>query len=95
VFNEDRRSARVAPNILNLLAIVGMITFDGLFVDRLGRDPLAEVSLVRLKEVGPDLLFTERFRWGPVTVEVSLDFWWDESVYDYWVGGVRPCGCIN
>lgn len=34
-----------APNILNLPAIVGMITFDGLFVGRLGADALAEVSL--------------------------------------------------
>jgi putative MATE family efflux protein len=34
-----------APNILNLLAIAGMITFDGLFVGRLGPDALAGVSL--------------------------------------------------
>lgn len=34
-----------APNILNLLAIAGMITFDGLFLGRLGPDVLAGVSL--------------------------------------------------
>jgi Na+-driven multidrug efflux pump len=34
-----------APNILNLLAIAGVITFDGLFVGRLGPDALAGVSL--------------------------------------------------
>ena len=34
-----------APNLLNLLAIAGMITFDGLFVGRLGPDALAGVSL--------------------------------------------------
>src|SRR5262245_19824126 len=34
-----------APNILNLLAIAGMITFDGLFMGRLGSDALAGVSL--------------------------------------------------
>src|SRR6202048_2740646 len=34
-----------APNILNLLAIAGMITFDGLFVGCLGPDALAGVSL--------------------------------------------------
>src|SRR5258706_16226302 len=34
-----------APNILNLLAIAGMITFDGLFVGRLGPDVLAGASL--------------------------------------------------
>ena len=35
-----------APNVLNLLAIVGMITFDGIFIGRLGADALAGVSLV-------------------------------------------------
>lgn len=34
-----------APNILNLLAIGGMITFDALFLGRLGADVLAGVSL--------------------------------------------------
>jgi Na+-driven multidrug efflux pump len=34
-----------ALNVLNLLAIAGMITFDGLFVGRLGPDALAVVSL--------------------------------------------------
>jgi putative MATE family efflux protein len=34
-----------APNILNLLAIGGIITFDGFFVGRLGPDALAGVSL--------------------------------------------------
>jgi putative MATE family efflux protein len=33
------------PNVLNLLALAGMITFDGLFVGRLGADALAGVSL--------------------------------------------------
>src|ERR687894_1696009 len=34
-----------APNVLNLLAIAGMIAFDGLFLGRLGPDALAGVSL--------------------------------------------------
>jgi putative MATE family efflux protein len=34
------------PNILNLLAFVGLITFDGLFVGKLGPDALAGISLV-------------------------------------------------
>src|SRR6476619_7762784 len=34
-----------APNVLNLLAIAGMITFDGLFLGQLGADALAGVSL--------------------------------------------------
>jgi hypothetical protein len=35
---------------------------------------LFEIKFVRLKEFGPDLLFTERFSWRPVAVEASLDF---------------------
>jgi Na+-driven multidrug efflux pump len=35
-----------APNVLNLAAIAGLITFDGLFLGRLGPDALAGVSLV-------------------------------------------------
>jgi Na+-driven multidrug efflux pump len=34
-----------APNVLNLLAFVGMITFDGFFLGRLGTDALAGASL--------------------------------------------------
>lgn len=34
------------PNVLNLLAIAGMITFDGLFLGHPGADALAGVSLV-------------------------------------------------
>jgi Na+-driven multidrug efflux pump len=35
-----------APNALNLIAIAGLITFDGLFLGRLGAEALAGVSLV-------------------------------------------------
>src|SRR6266850_1840234 len=35
-----------APNVLNLLAIVGLITFDAIFIGGLGADALAGVSLV-------------------------------------------------
>ncbi|MFN0299649.1 MAG: MATE family efflux transporter [Burkholderiales bacterium] len=35
-----------APNALNLLALVGLITFDAVFVGRLGAEALAGVSLV-------------------------------------------------
>jgi len=43
-----------APNVLNLAAIAGLITFDGLFVGRLGEDALAGVSLVF-----PFVMFTQ------------------------------------
>src|SRR5260370_6866305 len=35
-----------APNVLNLLAFAGMVTFDGFFLGRLGSDALAGASLV-------------------------------------------------
>ena len=35
-----------APNVLNLLAFTGMVTFDGFFLGRLGSDALAGASLV-------------------------------------------------
>jgi hypothetical protein len=54
-----------------------------------------EIKLIRLKEFGLDLLFTERFGWGSPVVEVSLGFWWDESVGDFWIGDVAPCSCAG
>jgi hypothetical protein len=54
-----------------------------------------EIRFVRLKEVGPDLLFTEKFKWMPGLVNVSLNFWWDEAVQDYWIGDVDPCECAG
>jgi hypothetical protein len=54
-----------------------------------------EIKFIRLKEFGPDLLFTERFSWGAPVVEVSLGFWWDESVGDFWIGDVAPCSCAD
>jgi hypothetical protein len=54
-----------------------------------------EIRFTRLKEFGPDLLFTERFSWSSPSVEVSLDFWWDEAVGDFWIGDVSPCGCVG
>jgi hypothetical protein len=54
-----------------------------------------EITFVRLKEIGPDLLFTERFTWRSGLIQVSLDFWWDESVGDFWIGDVPPCGCAT
>src|ERR1700709_1511329 len=43
-----------------------------------------EIKFVRIKEMGSDLLFSERFKWSPGLTQVSLDFWWDEAVLDYW-----------
>ncbi|MDB5603212.1 MAG: hypothetical protein JWP25_112 [Bradyrhizobium sp.] len=54
-----------------------------------------EIKFVRLKEVGPDLLFAEQFKWTPDLIEVSLNFWWDEAVQDYWIGEIAPCRCAD
>jgi hypothetical protein len=51
---------------------------------------LFEIKFVRLKEMGPDLLFTKRFTWRPGRLEVALDVWWDEAIQDYWIGGNFP-----
>jgi hypothetical protein len=52
-----------------------------------------EIKFVRTKEMGLDLLFSERFKWSPGPIQVSLDFWWDEAVLDYWIADVPSCGC--
>jgi len=54
-----------------------------------------EIKFIRLKEFGPELLFSERFKWNPGLIEASLDFWWDESVGDFWIGDVSPCSCAD
>jgi hypothetical protein len=54
-----------------------------------------EIAFVRLKEFGPDLLFTEKFRWTAGSVDVAANFWWDEAVQDYWIADVEPCGCAD
>ena len=54
-----------------------------------------EIRFIRLMENGPDLPFTERFTWRPGRNEVSLDFWWNESVQDFWIANVAPCGCAD
>jgi hypothetical protein len=54
-----------------------------------------EIRFVRLKEFGPDLVFTEKFKWTPGLIDVSLNFWWDEAVQDYSIGHVEPCGCAD
>ena len=51
------------------------------------------IRFVRLKEVGPDLPFSEAFTWRPGMIEVSTVFAADEAVLDYALGYVRPCAC--
>lgn len=52
-----------------------------------------DIQFTRLKEVAPDLQFTERFTWVAGQSEVSLDFWWDESLEDARIISIAPCPC--
>jgi hypothetical protein len=53
------------------------------------------LNFVRLKEMAPDLLFTEQFTWRPGLFEVSVDFWLDEALLDYSTGYISACPCRN
>ena len=53
-----------------------------------------EISFNRLKETAPDMRFAERFTWVHGSkVEVTVDFWADEAVQDYFISYVEPCIC--
>jgi hypothetical protein len=51
------------------------------------------MQFTRLKEVAPDLQFTERFTWVSGQSELLLDVWWDEWVEDYSILSIAPCPC--
>jgi hypothetical protein len=53
------------------------------------------VNFVRLKEMAPDLLFSEEFTWSLGRIEISMEFWLDEAVLEYWIGYVPICPCRN
>jgi hypothetical protein len=52
-----------------------------------------DMQFTRLKEVAPDLQFTERFTWVSGQSELLLDVWWDEWVEDYRILSIAPCPC--
>jgi hypothetical protein len=52
-----------------------------------------DIAFTRLKEIGPDLTFSEKFTWSTGQVEVSTVFWEDEGVLDYTIAYVAPCEC--
>ena len=51
-----------------------------------------DIKFIRMKEIAPDLEFSEHFTWKPGALEVSVDFWQDEAVLRYSID-VEPCGC--
>src|SRR5215469_250338 len=54
-----------------------------------------EIVFVRLKEIGLDIEFRERFSWTPPSVTVAVDFWADEAVGRYWIDNITPCQCVG
>jgi hypothetical protein len=52
-----------------------------------------DINFIRLKEMAPDLPFTEQFTWSAGQIEVSVNFWADEAVLAYSIGAVAPCPC--
>jgi hypothetical protein len=54
-----------------------------------------DLGLTRLKENGYEIDFRERFAWLAPSVKVSVDFWADEAVEQYWIENVTPCRCAD
>ena len=52
-----------------------------------------EIVFSRLKENGLEIEFRQQFIWTPPAVTVSVDFWADEAVEQYWLDNVAPCPC--
>jgi hypothetical protein len=54
-----------------------------------------EIVFTRLKEIGVDMEFRERFVWVPPWVKVAVYFWADEAVARYWIDSITPCPCLK
>jgi hypothetical protein len=52
-----------------------------------------EIVFSRLKEIGPEIEFRERFAWLSPSVKAEVVFWADEAVERYWLDNVAPCPC--
>ena len=52
-----------------------------------------DIEFTRLKEIAPDLQFTERFTWISGQSELSVDFWWDEWLENSRIISIAPCPC--
>ena len=52
-----------------------------------------EIMFTRLKENAPEIDLVEPFVWEPGIVDVSVDFWADEAVEGYRLGGIATCPC--
>lgn len=54
-----------------------------------------KIGFTRLKEIGPEIAFRERFMWLPPSVKVEVDFAADEAVDAYWIENVAGCSCAR
>jgi hypothetical protein len=52
-----------------------------------------DIEFTRLKEIAPDLQFTERFTWVSGQSQLSLNFWWDEWLENSRIISIAPCSC--
>jgi hypothetical protein len=52
-----------------------------------------EIVFSRLKEIGPEIEFRQRFTWQPPSLKVEVGFWADEAVERYWIDNIAPCPC--
>ena len=52
-----------------------------------------EIVFTRLKEIGPDIEFRQRFVWLAPSVKVEVDFAADEAVGRYRIDNIAPCPC--
>jgi hypothetical protein len=52
-----------------------------------------EIVFSRLKEIGPEIEFRERFTWLSPAVRAEVGFWADEAVERYWIDNIALCPC--
>ena len=52
-----------------------------------------EIVFWRLKEIGPEMEFRERFTWQSPSAKVEVGFGADEAVERYWIDNIAPCPC--
>jgi hypothetical protein len=81
-FSEVQSLQRIWTAVL-LVDTYNCATFHGRF----------DIDFIRLKETAGDMQFTKQLTWTPGRIEVSVDFWADEAVFDYRIGFVAPCVC--
>jgi hypothetical protein len=57
------------------------------------RSGMFEVDFIRNKEFGPDVQFTQGFRWQAGQFKISIEIAGDETIIDHRIGFIAPCVC--